>query len=319
MHEGSIYHTTEWFDFVERALGWRIHFAVDLHEGNPRYLPFVTKLQLGRRKHICLPLSHHVGFMDAISHVPKPEIVPLKSLSNIEIHDAVEISEVEKYCDYRSSVLDMRPFPDETALFSRLNKNSIQRKIIKAQKEGVVVVDESRNPGAFKIFRDMQTDTRIRQHSLMYPPKFFEILYETFKATGWVKLYLSYKDGIPLAGIIFFHFGNVATYAYGASHNIREISSLGANQVAMWTAIVEAHRAGLHYVDFGVSPKGNEDLLAYKAKWGANETDMFYSRKGQGLRISREGRLKKHMLTLVCSLPRPLYVWVSSKIMKMLL
>lgn len=88
--------------------------------------------------------------------------------------------------------------------------------------------------------------------------------------------YLAFFAEELLAGMLVTHFGNTATYYYGASsHFHREMK---ASYLLQWYAIIEARKAGLKVYDFlGIAPEGIknhpwEGVTQFKTRFGGSRT-----------------------------------------------
>lgn len=78
----------------------------------------------------------------------------------------------------------------------------------------------------------------------------------------------------PVAGAVFFHFGQTAIFKYGASNDV--FHSLRVNNLAMWQAIKNYARKGFATLDFGRTSLDNGGLRRFKLSWGAEERLIEY-------------------------------------------
>lgn len=85
---------------------------------------------------------------------------------------------------------------------------------------------------------------------------------------------LAKHGGRPVAGSVYFHFGDEAIFKYGASDETHQ-DVRGVNLV-MWTAIKEFARRGMKHLDLGRTSMGNEGLRKFKLGWGAVEHRIEY-------------------------------------------
>lgn len=312
LEPGSFYHHWEWWKTLSDSFGWPVHLlTVSESEKTIDYLPFVSKRTLLKKKNLALPLSHNLGFNSGRSRYEMSF-----PAGNWEIHQKVENEALRNQPLYKIAIADIGKFEDEEALFRSFSKSSIQRKIKKSEKENVVVREEGKSAEAWKHFYDMQLETRVRQKSLMYPIGFFKSLLKNFQSTDLIKLYITYVNEQPAAGIVFFEYRDLAIYSYGASFSNDVNFKLGVNQAAMWAAMRSAFAKNIKYVDFGITPLYNDNLLHYKQKWGAEATEFPYSFSGNAELTSREGKLTTKVLDVVCSLPKPIYGRISPELLK---
>ena len=107
--------------------------------------------------------------------------------------------------------------------------------------------------------------------------RFFLALWELMRAKGLMRLLLAeqQKGGQSriVGGCIFFNFGRTVTYAFGAS----QTSDLGLrpNDMIFLHAINDARQEGFQMIDFGEVPEGDEGLVRFKSKWGAEPARLY--------------------------------------------
>lgn len=160
----------------------------------------------------------------------------------------------------------------EQSVFSQF-RDATWRNIRKAGREGVVVTIQS-SLDSIKGFYRLNCITR-RDHGL--PPQpyiFFQKIYEHViaKKRGFVAL-ASYQAK-NIAGGLYFHFGTMAIYKFGASD--KSYQHLRANNLVMGEAIKWSCRLGCHRFDFGRTEPENTGLLQFKRGWGAREYEIKY-------------------------------------------
>ena len=164
-------------------------------------------------------------------------------------------------------------------------------------------------------------ETRKRQGVPVYPLTFF---YNIFRLLGssQKRLYLIYKDTLPIAGILMLYHGNRAIYGYGASVNDKGLLRLRPNELLFWTAIKEAQEKGYHWFDFGITHKNNNGLLRFKSQWGATTSPIIYSYFLNKLRKvpeqKREGIVFSTASSCLKILPRPIFKSIGPRLMKLL-
>ncbi len=114
----------------------------------------------------------------------------------------------------------------------------------------------------------------VREGGLEDVPAFYTVLQETGARDGFgvhaegfysefmkqlgsaAHLYLAEKGGVLLGGLLAMHWGDTATYYFGASSQAHR--SAMAPYALQWTAIRAAKKAGLRRYDFlGVAPEGD--------------------------------------------------------------
>jgi Acetyltransferase (GNAT) domain len=161
---------------------------------------------------------------------------------------------------------------DEATLFSRFD-SSCQRAIRKAEKSGLTV-EFSRDIEAVKIFYGLLCKTRRRHGLPPQPYRFFENIHRHVLAKGMGWTALARSGRVPVAGAMYFCFGETAHYKFGASDE--KYQQFRGNNLVMWEAIKRFAAERLSVLDFGRTSLGNEGLRTFKQGWGAKESTMDY-------------------------------------------
>jgi hypothetical protein len=167
--------------------------------------------------------------------------------------------------------LDLRP--KLTELFQHFHKDCIQRKIRRAEREGLVL-SAGRSQELLESFYRLLILTRRRQHLPPQPFAWFRNLVSCLGEAA--EVLVASKQGRPVAAILTLHFRNTLTYKYGASE--RESSHFGGMQLLFWQAIEEAKNNGLTEFDLGRSDLTNPGLVAFKDRLGAARLPLTYWR-----------------------------------------
>lgn len=279
MPRSTVYHTRPWHRLLERTGGWKTKVAIAQDSAGELVwlLPFVSKRRLGTKKwNVCLPLSDKVGPLWRSDF--RPALLPPipRTLWPLEVHECVEAESLRRHKAFYESDLDLTQFDDVEALRKSFHPSRVQRKIRKAERSGLHV-EIAEDAVAFHAFEQLQAETRQRQGSPTYPRGFFRIMFEELAPVDAVRLHLVKLEGKPVAGIVFLFHRETAIYGYGASVNDRDVWRLGANQLAMWSAIGGAYTKGCRRVEFGTSSLTNPDLKNYKEAWGAVSRELQYS------------------------------------------
>jgi hypothetical protein len=168
-------------------------------------------------------------------------------------------------------LLDLRPELHE--LFRQLHKNSTQRKIVRARREGLVY-QEGCDTEMLRAFYRLVVLTR-RRHGL--PPQPFEWFQQLATCLGdAMKIRLASYREQPVAGIVTLRHGRTLTYKYGASDAAWH--RLGGMHFLFWKAIEEAHADGCVTLDFGRTDIDNTGLTTFKKRWGSTGAPLCYWR-----------------------------------------
>jgi lipid II:glycine glycyltransferase (peptidoglycan interpeptide bridge formation enzyme) len=116
-----------------------------------------------------------------------------------------------------------------------------------------------------------------KQHRI--PPQpyhFFEKVYDRIVSKGMGFVVLASYNGVNIAGAVFFHFGGIAIYKYGASD--KNYRDLRANNLVMWEGIKWLMNQGCKTLSFGRTEIENTGLRQFKTGWGPGETCIHYYR-----------------------------------------
>jgi hypothetical protein len=178
---------------------------------------------------------------------------------------------------YAFHKLDLRRSLD--VIFQRLHKSSTQRKVRRAEREGLRYSEGTSGEFLEQFYRLFEL-TR-RRHRLPPQPKaWFANLVDCFGDA--LKIRLASLDGLPVAAIMTVAHKDTLAYKYGCSD--LQYNNLGSMHLLLWHAIQEAHSDGLHFLDFGRTDAGQDGLVTFKNRWGASQSILTYSRYGNSRR-----------------------------------
>lgn len=166
--------------------------------------------------------------------------------------------------DLRSSLED---------LFKGLNKDSIQRRIRRAEKAGLVEKC-GRSEDLLKDFYGLLVLTRSRHHVPPQPYVWFKNLIQFMG--DLLEIRVAYKDGTPIASILTLRFRQTMYFKYGCSNSA--FNNLGATPLLLWRAIEGAKSFGATEFDLGRTDEDNAGLISFKDKWGPVRQPLHYWR-----------------------------------------
>ena len=280
----SVFHTAGWLEALRRTYGYEpiafttsspdsplenaiVACRVDSWLTGPRLvsLPFADH---------CEPLVNDPTDLHAFFAVFERTICQEK-LRYIELRPTYVVESPTALCHstrvYCFHQLDLRP--DIDTLFQNCHKESTQRKILRAQREGLVY-DEGQSESLLNIFYRLFILTRRRHHIPPQPRSWFRNLVDCFGNT--LKVRLALKNGEPVASILTIRFKDTLVYKYGCSDP--SFHNLGGGHLLFWRAIQEAKREGLSIFDLGRSDIEDTGLITFKNRWGATRLELTYSR-----------------------------------------
>jgi hypothetical protein len=163
--------------------------------------------------------------------------------------------------------------PSAEALFSNLNKDNLQRRIRRAERESLVYARGS-SPELLDSFYRLLLKTRRRQALLPQPRKWFENLLKYMSPDAEIRL--ASKGTIPVAAIFTLRHKGTVVYKYGCSDE--GYHNLGAMPFLFWKMIEESKNDGAEQIDFGRTDLDHAGLIAFKNHFGATRRQLTYLR-----------------------------------------
>ncbi len=322
----TIYHTKEWHNFLHRTFNWSTKAIIGLAENGELifFLPFISKCRTDFKKHnISLPLSHKVGLAVRKDYFPNIDCIISeikKILNDIEIHIEINSPDMEIIYLYDETILDLTKYKNIDELYRNLDYTSIRYRINRAKKNNIIISNELSEEN-FEYFYRLEVETRIRQGSPIYPRSFFKNLLSCLKDTGWLSIYIAFYNRKPISGSIFLHFQNHSIYAYSASVTKKEIKKIGANELILWSGILESYSLGKQYFDFGTSSIALPKLRLFKEKWGGKSRPLLYSYYTKGRQpkiISRSSIGTKIASVLLKWMPKSIFKVIGPCLLKLI-
>jgi hypothetical protein len=274
--KASVFHTVGWLRALQRTYGYApVAFTTsspsqDLKNG----LVFchINSWLTGRRL-VSLPFSDHcepicdsaedVNFLirhlqTALEH-EKWRYLELRPIHGNfgQTGDAIAFRPAATFFLHR---LDLRP--DLNDMLHSLDKDSVQRRIQRAQRAGLVEKC-GRSEDLLKEFYALFVMTRRRHHLPPIPYAWFQNLIHSHDNA--LEIRMAYKDNIPIAAILTLQFRNTVYYKYGCSD--KRFNKFGATPWLLWNAIAAAKSKGANEFDMGRTQEDNAGLLAFKNHW----------------------------------------------------
>lgn len=282
----SVFHTAEWLDALRRTYGYEPLAFTTSRPGADLKNAVVfchVKSWLSGRRLVSLPFSDHcdplvdgsLDFAPLLGALKSEldqrkarylEIRPAQPLVSASISAELDISDT--FCRHQ---IDLRPSLDQ--LFLNCHKDSTQRKIRRAEREGLSIEDGAAADN-FDHFYRLLTLTRRRHLLPPQPKKWFYNLIAAFGAA--LKIRIAFKNRQPIAAILTLRHRNVLTYKYGCSDP--RFHNLGGMQLLLWTSIQQAKQEGLSMFDLGRSDWDEPGLITFKERLGAQRSNLSYFR-----------------------------------------
>jgi hypothetical protein len=167
--------------------------------------------------------------------------------------------------------LDLAPSIEQ--LFKGLHKDSIQRKIRRAEKEQLTY-EVGRTEEFIEAFYNLLLITRRRHHLPPQPKNWFRNLAKSMGDAMHIRV--ARKNGAPVATLLTLRHRSNVIYKYGCSDGA--FHQLGGMPFLFWKLIEESKASGAECIDFGRSEIDNEGLVAFKDKFGTTKKTLTYFR-----------------------------------------
>lgn len=154
-----------------------------------------------------------------------------------------------------------------------MHKDCVQRKINRAEKEGLVY-EKGRSESLLRRFYQLVLRTR-RRHGL--PPQPLQWFRNLTDSMGdKLTICLVSKRDLPVAALLCLSNKDTMVYKYGCSDE--RFSQLGGTPFLFWKVIQEAKNHGMRRLDLGRSELDNDGLVQFKDRLGATKEILIYGR-----------------------------------------
>lgn len=170
---------------------------------------------------------------------------------------------------YWFHTLDLTP-PIEQ-IFRHFHKDSIQRRIRRAQREPLSY-ESGRSEQIVSDFYRLLLKTR-RRHQLLPQPRAWFCNLIRYMGEN-VQIRLVRKDGAPIAAMLTLRHRTTVVYKYGCSDE--EFHNLAGMPFLFWKLIAESKAAGAEQIDFGRSDMENDGLTTFKDRFGTARRRLTY-------------------------------------------
>lgn len=281
----SVFHTVAWLRAIRRTYGYEpVVFTTspptgDLNNG----LVFcrINSWLTGHRL-VSLPFSDHCALLCDSSEDMNFLIRYLQTTLEHQKSKYLEIRPLngnfgrigngigfQPAATYFLHTLDLRPDLDD--VFRSLHKDSVQRRIQRAQRAGLVEKC-GRSEDLLKDFYALFVITRARHHVPPTPYAWFLNLIRSQDLA--LEIRVAYKDRSPIAAILTLRFRDVVYYKYGCSDP--RFNKFGATPMLLWRAIEAGKSNGAIELDLGRTEEDNAGLLVFKNHWVRQSKRLVY-------------------------------------------
>jgi CelD/BcsL family acetyltransferase involved in cellulose biosynthesis len=288
----SVFHSTAWLEALSRTYGYHPIAYTTSPAGqeleNGLVFCRVESWLTGRRL-VSLPFSDHCEPLvdtqedtEALAVALEQEFrsgqwryIEMRPLQPFDLRTSLQHATVP----YTFHQLDLGP--DIDTLFRNCHKNSTQRKILRAEREGLRYCEGSTQELLDHFYR-LHAFTRKRHKRPPQPRKWFVNLRDCFRAD--LKIRVAYKGDRPVAAVLTIRHKDTLVYKYGGSDS--RFNNLGGMHLLLWRAIREAKTSGLRFFDFGRTEADQHGLITFKKRWGTTQSSLIYSRYGVSANVT---------------------------------
>jgi CelD/BcsL family acetyltransferase involved in cellulose biosynthesis len=177
----------------------------------------------------------------------------------------------QTYCLH---TLDLSPSLEQ--IFESLHKDSVQRRIRRAEKEGLSYETGRSEPLVEEFYRILVM-TRKRHQLPPQPRVWFRNLVECMGDKAQIRV--ASKNGTPIAAILTLRHRSSVVYKYGCSDE--KSHHLAGMPLLFWRLIEESKASGAEEIDFGRSDLDQEGLITFKDRFGTTRRVLIYYRYPQ--------------------------------------
>jgi len=279
----SAFHTTGWLRALKTTYGYE-PIAFTTSSGGAALTDGVVfcivRSWLIKPRLVSLPFSDHAEpLMDdreTLTHLLKylEQGVKTKRWTSVELRPSQPFSDSMEWCSlsdgsrFALHALNLRPSVEQ--LFRGLNKDSTQRKIRKAVREGLLY-EEGRSEEHLRAFFKLSVMTRRRKALPPPPMEWFRNILQFVGDKTKIRIART-RNGEAAGAILTLDHKDSIMFKYGASD--ARFHSLGTMPFLLWQAIEDAKNRGATVFDFGRSDLDHAGLIHFKDHFGAERTGI---------------------------------------------
>lgn len=280
----SVFHDRGWLEALARTYGYELYVLTSTPFGQPlengivvcRVSSWITGARL-----VSLPFSDHcepllrecdaaeefIHWLQDVCDLQQWRYVELRPLSAAGSKD----KSLQPSSSYWFHELDLKPNLEQ--IFCHLHRNSFQRKVQRAEREGLAY-EAGRSQRIVDDFYRLLLNTRKRHELLPQPKAWFWNLLECMGDK--LQIRLARKNGVAVAAMLTLRHGSSVVYKYGCSNE--RFHNLGGMPFLFWRLIEESKASGAERIDLGRTDLNNEGLIAFKDRLGTNRRLLTYYR-----------------------------------------
>lgn len=279
----SVFHTRGWLESLRCTYGYKPVVYTTSSPASPLTNGWAfcqIRSWLTGKRLVSLPFSDHC---DPLVEIREHFIEISEALGRereergwdyIELRPIVSEPAAERFESSERFVLhklDLRPHAAE--LFHGFHKGSTQRKIKRAEREGLLC-ESGISQRLLGQFYRLLVLTRRRHFLPPQPRAWFSNLVRCMG--NQVNIWVASSCGIPVASILTLRFKNTLVYKYGGTD--QRFFNLGGMQMLFWRVIEQASEQSLDWFDLGRSDQDDQGLILFKDRLGAKHSSISYFR-----------------------------------------
>ncbi len=281
----SVFHTVGWLEALRRTYGYEpMAFTTSSPTGDLKNALVFCRINswLTGRRLVSLPFADHCEPLCDSTEDVNFLIRCLQTAMERQKWKYLEVRPINWNCGqtgagigflpaatYLLHKLDLRP--DLNEVFRSLDKDSVQRRIQRAQQAGLVEKC-GRSDDLLKEFYALFVITRGRHRVPPTPYAWFRNLIHCLDKA--LEIRLAYKDKTPIAAILTLQFRDAVYFKYGCSD--ARFNKFGATPWLLWRAIVAGKSNGANEFDMGRTQEDHAGLLAFKNHWVPKPKRLVY-------------------------------------------
>jgi len=274
----SIFHHRNWLELLHEQYGFEIRIPALMDNG--KILAAIPLLQTrnlrGAKKLISLPFTDYLQIL--ANDQPALEVLCLLIQDQFRGRfEAIVIRSNEPVpgADHESHIVrhELRTDSPLTEIESSF-ASAIKRNLNKGRRFQLEF-QKSRDAAAMDIFYRLHVLTRRKLGVPVQSRSFFNRINNKLIKTGLGYVCIVTRRSVPISAGVMLGFNGRFVYKYAAS-DPAELEHR-PNDWLVYNTIRIASEEGYRIFDFGISEKKQEGLRRFKSKWGATESDVFYS------------------------------------------
>lgn len=182
---------------------------------------------------------------------------------NITISSLNELQYANRAIVARNPVLDLADSYGETfGRFSANLRSSLRRNSNKAREHGITISRSDSYGDLKQFYDDVLAAQYVKKHKMVFQPfKLFDLLF----SSGMASLFVAKKNEQILGGLLAIEDRDCLHYNWGASNSYQNIA---IGTLVINETIKYAIGKGLPKYDFGSTSLADENLHAFKMRWG---------------------------------------------------